>query len=265
MEAPPPREAEVAWRAGDVPVSTRHGEAYYGDAEALAEKRHVFIAGNDLPARFRTAIAGAGRPGPGFAIAELGFGTGLNALAAAAEWRAAGGPGSLRYTAFEQYPLPAGAMARALRPWPELAPLAEPLAAAWGRGERRFVFAGTGPGRGAVEIDVIEGDARETLPLWHESVDAWFLDGFSPARNPELWEPGLMALTFARARLSGTLATYSAASGVRAALEAAGWRVSRLPGFGRKRHMTVARKEDQGPTGSGLFADVGSPEFEVTR
>ncbi|TPE48851.1 tRNA (5-methylaminomethyl-2-thiouridine)(34)-methyltransferase MnmD [Amaricoccus solimangrovi] len=240
MERPPPREAEVMWRDGDVPVSTRHGEAYFGDADALAEARHVFIAGNDLPARFRErreAFPDPRRRRP-FQIAELGFGTGLNALAATLAWRAAGSGDTLRLTSFEAHPLPAEDMARALRPWPELAPLARELVAAWGAGERAFRLGE--PGSGAVEVEVIIGDARETLPLWPGRADAWFLDGFSPARNPELWEPALLAEVAEKSAGAATLATYSAAGSVRAALEAAGFAVERVAGFGRKKHMTRA-------------------------
>ncbi|PZQ52214.1 MAG: FAD-dependent oxidoreductase [Rhodovulum sulfidophilum] len=245
MERPPPREAEVTWRDGDVPVSARYGEGYYGDEDALAEKRHVFIEGNGLPARFaeratfpsRRSIA---RP---FQIAETGFGTGLNALAAAIAWRRAGCAGTLRYTAFEAHPVTAPDMARALAPWPELAPLAAAMVAAWDRGERVFSLsdpaAGAGAG-GAIEIEVIEGDARETVPGWRGRADAWFLDGFSPARNPELWEPALISAIAERCFPAATLSTYTAAAKVRAALEAAGLRVERRPGFGRKKHMTRA-------------------------
>ena len=237
MERPAPREAEVTWRDGDVPVSTRYAEAYFGDADALAEARHVFVDGNDLPARFRRARPRDGVP-PRFQIAELGFGTGLNALAAAAEWRAAGRAGMLRHTAFEAHPMSAGDMARALRPWPELAPLARVLVEAWAAGERLIALPGS---EGGVEIEVIEGDARETLPRWRGAAEAWFLDGFSPARNPELWEPALLAALVEISAPGATLSTYSAAVGPRATLAAAGFGVERAPGFGRKKHMTRAR------------------------
>jgi tRNA U34 5-methylaminomethyl-2-thiouridine-forming methyltransferase MnmC len=229
MERRPVQKAELAWRDGDIPVSTGYGEAYFGDADALAEARHVFIAGNDLPRRFES-----GRP---FRIAELGFGTGLNMLAAAAAWRAAG-RGGLRLTSFEAHPIAAEDMARALRPWPELAPLAAELVAAWGAGRRAFTLGGAA--EGAIAVEVILGDARETLPRWGGRADAWFLDGFSPARNPELWEPALFAALAKKSEPGATLATYSAAGGARTALEAAGFRVARVSGFGRKKHMTRA-------------------------
>ena len=214
------QNAGLAWRAG-APASARFDEAYFSQEDGLAESRHVFLAGNGLPERLR----------PGFAIAELGFGTGLNALAAWHAWRGCGLPGDLVYTSFEAWPLAAAEMARALAPWPELGPLAVTLLDAWRSGGRDIRLPG-------LQLTVIEGDARETLARWPGRADAWFLDGFSPARNPEMWEPGLLAAVARRTAPGGTCASFTAAGGVRAALAEAGFAVTRAPGFGRKRHMT---------------------------
>ncbi|MEM8538143.1 MAG: tRNA (5-methylaminomethyl-2-thiouridine)(34)-methyltransferase MnmD, partial [Pseudomonadota bacterium] len=93
-----------------------------------------------------------------------------------------------------------------------------------------------------LQFEMILGDARKTLTAWHGQADAWYLDGFSPAKNPELWQPDLMA-EVARCTLpGGTAATYTAAGFMRRGLDAAGFDVTRVPGYGRKRHMTVARK-----------------------
>lgn len=210
-----------AGRNPDAAFCARYGEAFFGAADALAEARHVFLAGNDLPARFR----------PGFHVAELGFGTGLNVLAAWAAWRATGLPGPLAVTSFEAHPLDAARMAAALAPFAELAPLAAPVLAAWARGARRIALPG-------LDLTVIEGDARAAVPLWRGRADAWFLDGFSPARNPAMWEPALLAAVAARTAPGGTCASFTAARSVRDALAAAGFAVTRAPGFGRKRHMT---------------------------
>jgi tRNA U34 5-methylaminomethyl-2-thiouridine-forming methyltransferase MnmC len=217
------QSADLDW-AGTVPVSRRFRDPYYSLEDGLAEARHVFLAGNDLPARFR----------PGFAIAELGFGTGLNVLAAWDAWRAAGIDGALAVTSFEAFPIAPAAMEAALGAFPEISELARPLVLAWREGRRRVELDG-------LDLTVIEGDARETLPGWSGSADAWFLDGFAPARNPELWEPALLAEVARHTRLGGTVATYSAAGEVRRALAAAGFAVERRTGHGRKRHMTVGR------------------------
>ncbi|MEM9474429.1 MAG: tRNA (5-methylaminomethyl-2-thiouridine)(34)-methyltransferase MnmD [Pseudomonadota bacterium] len=214
--------ADVEWRDG-VPVSMRFQDPYYSLENGLAETRHVFLGGNGLPDRIM----------PGFQIAELGFGTGLNLLVTLAAMRAAGVAGPVRYTSFEAYPMAPAAMAQALAAFPDLAEDAAWLAAAWAQGP---VFE-----RGDLVVEVILGDARDTLPAWSGRADAWYLDGFAPARNPTLWAPELLAEVARHTAPGGTAATYTAAGAVRRGLAEAGFAVERVAGYGRKRHMTVAR------------------------
>ncbi len=212
----------LEWRAGDVPVSPRFDDPYYSLDDGLAETCHTFLAGNDLPARLA----------PGFHIAELGFGTGLNLLAALRMWREAGVTGPLRFTTFEAFPLSGGDMARAQAAFAGVATEAEAIAPYLG--QTRFET-------DELVFEMVVGDARQTLAGWHGKADAWFLDGFSPAKNPELWGENLMAEVARHTAEGGTAATYTAAGHVRRALEAAGFEVTRAPGYGRKRHMTRAR------------------------
>ena len=217
------QQAEIEWRDGGVPVSTRFDDPYFSLDNGLEETRHVFLRGNDLPDRFRD----------GFHIAELGFGTGLNFLAALVAFRAAGTPGKLRFTSFEAYPMPMVALPRALSHYPALPTailIEDDVAKVPPRIESDDFI-----------LTIIEGDARATLPNWAGMADAWFLDGFSPAKNPELWDEALLAEAGRHTAPGGTAATYTAAGHVRRALEAAGFDVTRVPGFGRKRHMTIAR------------------------
>ncbi len=203
----------LAWRDG-TPVSTRFGDPYFSVGDGAAETRHVFLGGNGLPERLRD----------GFHIAETGFGTGLNALVTAAAWT---GPGRLRFTSFEAFPLTRNDMARALAAFPALD--AGVLLAQWPAARIDL------PG---MEIEIVAGDVRDTLPLWREAADAWFLDGFSPARNPEMWGAEVMRQVARHTAPGGTFATYTAAGHVRQALSDAGFAVKRVPGHGRKRHMT---------------------------
>ncbi|MBZ0128239.1 MAG: tRNA (5-methylaminomethyl-2-thiouridine)(34)-methyltransferase MnmD [Rhodobacteraceae bacterium] len=205
-----------------VPVSHRFGDPYFSVVNGLEETRHVFLAGNDLPARFRD----------GFHIAELGFGTGLNLLATWESWLTSGQAGTLYFTSFEAFPMAEPDTARALAAFPGLAPLAADLLAALATGATRFDL-------GAIRVEIIEGDARQTLPGWPGRADAWYLDGFAPAKNPEMWSPGLMQAVAAHTAPGGTLATYSAAGHVRRSLAEAGFAIDRVAGFGRKRHMTT--------------------------
>lgn len=214
----PGGKPRLRWRDG-VPVAEAFGDPYYALTGGLAETRYVFLEGNGLPGRLRD----------GFAVAELGFGTGLNALALAMAWE---GPGRVAMTSFEAFPMARDDMARALSAFPVDATLREALLDGWPA--RRMVL-------GGVDLEVVIGDARGTLPAWRGAADAWFLDGFAPARNPEMWEPALMAEVARRTAPGGTFATYTAAGHVRRALAAAGFAVERVPGHGRKRHMTRGR------------------------
>ena len=215
------QQTELTWWEGRVPVSTRFDDPYYNLDNGLAETRHVFLNGNGLPDRFK----------PGFQIGELGFGTGLNFLTTVLCWDQSGQDGTFTFTSFEAFPMAAADMAYALAAFPELTELAQELLEQITQPE---ICVGGGI------LRIIEGDARGTLPEWAGRADAWFLDGFSPAKNPELWEPTLLQAVADHSSPGTTAATYSAAGHVRRALEAAGFAVTRTPGFGRKRHMVQA-------------------------
>lgn len=208
----------LEWRDGGVPVSTRFDDPYFSLGDGLAETQHVFLAGNMLAQRLRA----------GFSIAELGFGTGLNLLATA---MICPPDCPIYYTSFEAYPLPAADIARALAQFPITAPWAEPFLRAWGAGLRQFNL-------GPICVEVIVGDANTALPAWAGRADAWYLDGFSPAKNPDLWSPSLMAQVARHTMQGGSFATYTAAGHVRRALAEAGFDVTRVAGYGRKRHMS---------------------------
>lgn len=217
------QRAELTWTEDQIPVSDRFDDPYYSLQNGLEETRHVFLAGNDLPARFA----------PGFHIAELGFGTGLNMLTVWSEWEKSGQTSPLTFTSFEAFPMAPEDMSRALASFPELAHWSARFLEQW---------QGGGCNLGTLRLEVIVGDARQTLPDWTGRADAWFLDGFSPAKNPELWGADLIQQVADHTAAGGTAATYTAAGFVRRGLEEAGFTVTRTPGYGRKRHMTRARK-----------------------
>lgn len=217
------QQAEVTWVDG-VPVSARFDDPYYSKADGLAETRHVFLAGNGLPERFA----------PGFAVAELGFGTGLTLAVMRMSWRAAGMQGPLRFTSFEAFPMGVTEMRAALGGFPGITEVLEDVLAALARGETVLEA-------DDLRFELVLGDARQTVPVWDGVAQAWCLDGFAPAKNPELWEPGLLHAVADHTAPGGSFATYTAAGAVRRALAEAGFAVTRVPGFGRKRHMSVGR------------------------
>ena len=219
------QQAVVTWKDG-VPVSEAFDDPYFSLDNGVAETRYVFLEGNDLPTRWAD----------GLHVAELGFGTGLNLAVTARAWKAAGVPGKMRFTSFELYPMAADACAEALSHFSEVAEEAEEILTALRAGATEFTLAD------AVEVSLILGDALQTVPAWDGAADAWFLDGFSPAKNPELWDAALMQAVCDHTAPQGTAATYAAAGFVRQNLSAAGFEVERIKGFGRKRHMTRARK-----------------------
>ena len=220
-DATPEDEPMLEWRDGGVPVSTRFDDPYFSLSGGLAETRHVFLQGNDLPARLA----------PGFHVAELGFGTGLNALALAEVARS-----PIRMTSFEAFPMSVAQLARAHAAFPELADLSAELRAGWDA-----ALSGRDVTLGQVTLRLVLGDVATTLPAWRGRADAWFLDGFSPARNPGMWGADIMAAVGRATAPGGSFATYTAAGHVRRALADAGFAVTRRDGFGAKRHMSTGR------------------------
>ncbi|GAB5447267.1 tRNA (5-methylaminomethyl-2-thiouridine)(34)-methyltransferase MnmC2 [Gymnodinialimonas sp.] len=210
---------KIEWR-GDVPISVQFGDPFYSLKDGLAETRYVFLDGNDLPARFRD----------GFHVAELGFGTGLNFLATLQAFRDAGTPGTLHFTSFEAHPMARDDRARALASFPDL-----PVQILLENDLRSPV---SGPD---FRLEVIHGDARKTLSNTLVRADAWFLDGFAPVQNPELWEDPLLHAVAAHTAPGGTFATYTAVGRIRRTLAAAGFIVERIKGFNAKPHMTRGR------------------------
>ena len=233
MTAPQPlHPAHPAYLADGSLYSVPYQDVYASAAGALAETRHVFLAGNGLPERWR----GHGR----FVIVETGFGAGLNFLATWAAWRqSAPSDARLHYLSVEKHPFAADDLASVIAAWPEVASLA---------GELRMQYPPVVPGfhrlhfdAGRVTLTLMLGDALDMLRQLDARADAFYLDGFAPARNPEMWSQELFREL---ARLSGhgtTVATYTVAGAVRAGLASAGFGVERRDGFGLKREMLTAR------------------------
>jgi len=207
-----------------------YGDVYFSRESGIAETRHVFLQHNRLAERWRNLS------GKLFTIAETGFGTGLNFLCAWQLWNeCAPQDARLHFVSTEKYQLSHDDLAKALALWPELAPFSAQLLDQYrwlAPGWHRMEF-----DHGRVTLTLLLGDARATLPELRASVDAWFLDGFAPAKNPEMWHPEMFAQTARLAALGCTFATFTSAGAVRRGLEAVGFTVEKVAGFGSKREM----------------------------
>ena len=221
--------ARLRWQADGTPVACDYDDVYFSRAGALAESAYVFLRHNGLPARF-----GAGD----FTIVETGFGTGLNALLTAQQWQRHGGAGTLHFISCEKHPLMLADLQRAHKCWPELAFWAERL-------QRHYPALTPGWHQVAladnVRVWLWFGDVHEGLADLDTAVDAWYLDGFAPARNPQMWTEALFQRMAALSAPGATFATFTAAGVVRRGLEKAGFAVDKVPGFGRKREMLCGR------------------------
>lgn len=224
--------ARLAFAGDGTPYSEAYDDVYHAVEGGEAQARHVFLAGNGLPERWR----GAAR----FTVLEAGFGFGLNFLVTWRAWREDAARGErLHYVAVEKHPFGAQDLAVLHAPHAGLAPLAKELRSAWPilvPGLHRFEFEG-----GRVVLTLALGDAPRLLPQLRLAADAVYLDGFAPAKNPEMWSPELMKAVARLAAPGATAATWSVAAGVRESLRAAGFAAEKRRGFARKSEMLVAR------------------------
>jgi tRNA 5-methylaminomethyl-2-thiouridine biosynthesis bifunctional protein len=203
-------------------------DVYFSDQSGLDETRYVFLEQNRLAERF-TALPADGR----LVIGETGFGTGLNFLCAwqLFEQHAVAGA-RLHFVSVEKYPLSPADLHRALALWPELKPLADQLLThyvAIHQGFQRITLA-----NGRVTLTLLIGDALEQLPQLDAQIDAWFLDGFAPAKNPDMWTAELFVELARLAAPGSTISTFTSTGWVRRLLNAAGFKMKRTPGIGHK-------------------------------
>ncbi|OJA06873.1 bifunctional tRNA (5-methylaminomethyl-2-thiouridine)(34)-methyltransferase MnmD/FAD-dependent 5-carboxymethylaminomethyl-2-thiouridine(34) oxidoreductase MnmC [Halomonas sp. QHL1] len=225
----------LTWNDG-APHATAFDDIYFTRGDGRAETEHVFLGANHLPERF--AAWEATRP---FLIGETGFGTGLNMLCAWACFEQhAPSSARLHLLSTEKFPLALGALEQALASWPSLATYAQALCAQWPAavsGIHRLHLTER------VTLDLHFGDTTERLEQLDGQVDAWFLDGFAPSKNPDMWQPELFNAMAARSRPGATFATFTCAGIVKRGLKAAGFNWKKVPGYGRKREMLAGSIE----------------------
>jgi len=233
LTLPPIHPARLEWAHG-TPASPRFGDHYFSAGQGLEESELVFIAANALPERFARLSAD-----DLFVIGETGFGTGLNCLLAARAFREHAPAGArLHLVSTELHPLERSDLERALRQWPALRELAQRLLEEYPPPTPGCHRLRLSP---QIDLSLMLGDAHTLLDHFPMRADAWFLDGFAPARNEGMWSPQLLRTIAERSRPGATLGTFTAAGHVRRALADAGFEVERRPGFGGKRHRVVGR------------------------
>jgi tRNA 5-methylaminomethyl-2-thiouridine biosynthesis bifunctional protein len=233
------KHAQVHFNESGTPVADHFDDVYFSNDSGIDETQHVFVAGNDLAERWQQWR------NPTFVIAETGFGTGLNflvAMRAFNEFRAANPDHPLKRLYFittEKFPLPQQDMQRALEAFPALKNEAQALASLYPMGLEgchRLHF-----DNHSTTLDLWIGDVHELLPQWHSPVngliDAWFLDGFAPSKNPDMWTDALFSQMARLSKTGTTFGTFTAAGIVKRGLAGVGFTIKKRNGFGRKRDM----------------------------
>jgi len=248
-ESPHIDHAQLQWDEDGQPISSTFGDVYFSRANGLEETRHVFLQHNQLAERWQQLKAG-----DHFTIAETGFGSGLNFLAAWQLWLStAPADAQLHFISVEKFPLTKTDLQRALALWPELSEFTAPLIEAYpvfvGAGFHRLSFMD-----GRIKLTLIINDAAlgftQLLATTHPAfatqcakIDAWFLDGFAPSKNPQMWSDELFTRIRQLSHIGTTAATFSAAAIVKQGLKLAEFSIQKVPGFGRKREMVKACME----------------------
>lgn len=223
--------AKPEWRDGQ-PYSPDYDDVYFSADNGIEETEHVFIQHNQLKQRFNELDSLGGR----FVIAETGFGSGLNFLITARHWLAQSSPEDcLYFYSVESTPFSPEDLCQAHKAWPELKTVAEEL-------QQQYQLASYGFHRfdlfqGRIKLVLMVGDVELMLPQMQASVDAWFLDGFAPSLNQQMWSEAVFSQIKRLSHKASTFSTYTAVGDVRRGLMSVGFEVKKVSGWGNKRHM----------------------------
>lgn len=215
------------------PYSNVFDDVYFSKGKGLDESYYVFLEGNQLAERFKSA--------ENFHIGETGFGSGLNFLCAWQLFEWLNQSGILHFTSIELYPFSRDILIQTHSAYPALSNQSETFLQHYKTpktyGTYRMEFS-----KGRIILDIIYADINDAFPHITERMDCWFLDGFDPAKNPDMWSQDVCHNIYSLTKDEGTLATFTAASNIRRNLQTAGFEVSKRKGFGKKREMITATK-----------------------
>ena len=254
--------ADLDWQLVDgidVPVSKQFGDVYFSKDNGLLETRHVFLNGNDLTTRLADL-----KPFEYFCVGETGFGTGLNILALWQLWQQVrpDNHSHLHAISVEKFPLSKVDLIRALNAWPELKPLADQLISQYPMpiaGCHRLSFP-----KERFSLDLWLGDAHDVFPVIEKTapVNAWFLDGFAPSCNPDMWEENVLNNIVRLSEIGTTFASFSVAGVLKRGLKNHGISISRPRGFKHKREMLKAIWNPAEETESSLIQEITQKKTE---
>jgi tRNA 5-methylaminomethyl-2-thiouridine biosynthesis bifunctional protein len=220
--------AQITWTDEGYPYSTQFNDVYFS-GNGMEETAYVFLDKNRLAERFASACH--------FTVGETGFGTGLNFLCTLVLWRRTAPPSAaFHYIAFEKHPLTHADQRQALARWPELSEDAALLLSCLPPLEESIHCFTLSP---QITVTLYYGDIADYLPQCDEQIDAWFLDGFAPAKNPAMWQETVFSHIKRLSHPGTTCSSFTAVGDVRRGLHAAGFTMQKVPGFGRKREMLV--------------------------
>ncbi|MBQ4831871.1 bifunctional tRNA (5-methylaminomethyl-2-thiouridine)(34)-methyltransferase MnmD/FAD-dependent 5-carboxymethylaminomethyl-2-thiouridine(34) oxidoreductase MnmC [Pseudoalteromonas sp. MMG010] len=247
------KNAQIHFNLQGTPVADHFDDVYFSNDDGLAESHYVFFQQNNIAQRLQNHDRDF------FSIAETGFGTGLNFLNTWLQFKAHiahrqhdnnkvqnqydKSVNRLHFISFEKYPITKSDLTQALKAWPQLAHLSEQLLANYPitlAGCHRLEFE-----NGAIVLDLYFGDVQTSINTMSYPacgvVDAWYLDGFAPSKNPDMWQSSVFNSMVDISRSNATLATFTAAGFVRRGLIEAGFSIQKAKGFGRKREMLIGQ------------------------
>lgn len=221
--------ASLKWN-NEQPYSLNFCDVYYSSDDGLAETEYVFIKHNQLVERFTNLQSST------FTVIETGFGTGLNFFCASQQFILhAPSDATFRFISIERFPLKAEELIKANSRWPVFGELVTQLYTPYATlkdGLNSFSIC-----HNRIQLELWIGDVSECLPNINTPTDAWFLDGFAPSKNSEMWSDRLFTEMARLSKSNTTFATFTSAGQVRRQLEATGFQVSKAKGFGKKREM----------------------------
>ncbi|MBN3563558.1 bifunctional tRNA (5-methylaminomethyl-2-thiouridine)(34)-methyltransferase MnmD/FAD-dependent 5-carboxymethylaminomethyl-2-thiouridine(34) oxidoreductase MnmC [Aliamphritea spongicola] len=235
--------AQLRW-CNNQPFSTQYEDVYFNSENGLEETDYVFLQGNSLTERFQTSA------GKNFVIAETGFGSGMNFLSTWKLWQEhAPENARLHYISAERFPFSKEDLQKAMQTWPEFQPFLLELIQQYPplmSGFHRLSFPDS-----RITLTLMFGDATNMYSQLTARIDAWFLDGFAPSKNADMWHEDLFRTMATLSHSETTFATFTSASKVRKGLQAAGFEIRKIPGFGPKREILTGQFSSTQPVNTG--------------